>query len=347
MQQLSIRRPDDFHLHLRSGAALATTVKHAVRQCARAIVMPNLAPEPVTTVAHARRYRDEIMAHVQGARFQPLMTLYLTDETTVDQIREAAASGIVFACKLYPAGATTHSSRGVRNLPGLFPVLSAMADAGLLLLIHAEVTDPDVDIFDRERVFIERHVVDLVTNFPRLKIVLEHVTTAFAVAFVKSCGDHVAATITPHHLLDNRNSLFQGGLRPHWYCLPILKTEVDRQALLCAATSGNPKFFMGTDSAPHPRSAKEFHCAHAGCFVGFASLELYAEAFDSVGKLDRLEAFVSEFGARFYGLPLNDERVTLARNPWVVPESIPFDSTEVVPYRAGQTLNWSMSSSSV
>lgn len=302
--------------------------------------MPNLRP-PVTTVAAAAAYRDRILAALPGeSPFAPLMTLYLTDATPPDEVARARASGFVHAFKYYPAGATTNSESGVTALPRAYPAIAAMEREGVVLAVHGEVTDPDVDMFDRERVFVERHLTQLVRDFPALRIVVEHLTTREAVDFVRAAGPNVAATITPQHLLWSRNALFAGGLRPHFYCLPILKREVHRQALVAAATSGSPKFFLGTDSAPHARHAKEAACCGAGCFSAPLALELYAEAFEAAGALDRLEAFASEFGARFYGLPLNEDTVTLQREAWTAPPYYPFGDETVVPLRAGEMLRW-------
>jgi dihydroorotase len=340
MDRLEITRPDDWHLHLRDGDALRAVIEDTVRRFARAIVMPNLKP-PVTDTAKAEAYRDRIVAALPaGSAFQPLMTLYLTDNSTSQEIRRARASGTVFAVKYYPAGATTNSDSGVSNIRNCFGVLEAMAEAGLPLLIHGEVTDPSVDIFDREKTFIERELIALVQRFPRLKIVLEHITTANAVKFVSAAPENVAATITAHHLLMNRNAIFQGGLRPHHYCLPVLKREEHRQALLRAATSGNPKFFLGTDSAPHERCTKETDCGCAGVYTAHAAIELYAEVFDAAGALDRLEGFASHYGADFYGLARNQERIVLERREWTVAKTLPYGVGELVPLRAGGKVAW-------
>ncbi|MFZ1327300.1 MAG: dihydroorotase [Candidatus Contendobacter sp.] len=342
MDTLTLTRPDDWHLHVRDGAALCAVVPHTARQFARAIIMPNLRP-PVTTTAQALAYRTRILAAVPaGMQFQPLMTLYLTDNTPPVEIDRAKASGQVVACKLYPAGATTNSDSGVTDIRTIYPVLDAMQAQGLLLLVHGEVTDPAVDIFDREAVFIERVLIPIVNDFPALKIVLEHITTQDAADYVREAPTTVAATLTAHHLLYNRNAIFQGGIRPHYYCLPILKRERHRQALLQAATSGHPKFFLGTDSAPHPQQGKEAACGCAGCYTAHAALELYAEAFDAVGALERLEAFASFHGPDFYGLPRNTGTVTLRRQATIVPEQLPFDSDTLVPLRAGETVAWRM-----
>lgn len=340
--RLDIICPDDWHLHLRDGAALASVIGHTAERFARAIVMPNLKP-PVTTVAQAEDYRRRIMASLPaGSRFQPLMTLYLTENTPVEEIARAKASGSVFAVKYYPAGATTNSDSGVRELSRVYPVIEAMEKHELPLLLHGEVTDPDIDIFDRERVFIERHLMPLQARFPGLRMVLEHITTRDAVAFVSTAPTSVAATITAHHLLLNRNALFEGGIRPHNYCAPILKRETHRAALLQAATSGDTHFFLGTDSAPHPREAKESECGCAGLYTAHAALELYAEAFEQVGQLDRLEAFASFHGPDFYRLPRNTDRVTLERKPWVVPQEYPLAGSTCRPMRAGESVAWSL-----
>lgn len=340
MDTLTLTRPDDWHLHVRDGAALRAVVPHSARQFARAIIMPNLRP-PVTTTEQALAYRRRILEAVPpGLDFQPLMTLYLTDQTSPAEISRARASGHIVAGKLYPAGATTNSDAGVTDIRKIAPVLEAMQAQGLLLLVHGEVTDPAVDIFDREAVFIERVLIPLIQDFPALKIVMEHITTQDAADFVRDAPATVAATLTAHHLLYNRNALFQGGIRPHYYCLPILKRERHRQALIQAATSDNPKFFLGTDSAPHPRSGKETACGCAGCYTAHAALELYAEVFATAGALDRLEAFASFHGPDFYGLPRNSGTLTLRRQPTPVPESFPFGAEDLIPLRAGETLNW-------
>ena len=342
MQTLTLARPDDWHLHLRDGAALAVVVPHTARQFARAIVMPNLKP-PVTATAQAAAYRERILAAVpQGLTFAPLMTLYLTDNTPPEEIDRAKASGFVHAVKYYPAGATTNSAAGVTAIEQCFATLTRMEEAGLPLLVHGEVTDAEVDIFDRERVFIERVLAPLLQRFPRLRLVLEHITTLEGVQFVASMGPNVAGTLTAHHLLLNRNALLAGGVRPHHYCLPVLKRESHRQALLKAATSGSPKFFLGTDSAPHARSAKEAACGCAGCYTALHALELYAEAFEAAGALDKLESFASFHGADFYGLPRNTDKVTLEKAAWHVPDSLPFCDDVLVPLRAGETLQWKL-----
>ncbi len=337
---LTLTRPDDWHLHLRDGDALAAVLPHTARQFARAIVMPNLKP-PVTTTAMARAYRDRIVAALPaGTDFEPLMTLYLTDTLPSDEIARARAAGVV-AVKLYPAGATTHSDAGVTDVRKTHATLDAMQREGLLLLVHGEVTDPDVDIFDREAVFIDRVLDPLRRDFPALRIVFEHITTKDAAQYVRDAGANVAATITAHHLLYNRNAIFAGGIRPHWYCLPVLKREVHRQALVDAATSGDPRFFLGTDSAPHAAHLKEHACGCAGCYTALAALELYAEAFEAAGALDRLEAFASWHGADFYGLPRNRGSVTLERREWTLPATLPYgDGAVLKPLRGGEVLRW-------
>lgn len=338
--RLEITRPDDWHLHLRDDAALASVVADSARRFARAIVMPNLKP-PVTTVAQAQAYRARVLAALPaGSRFEPLMTLYLTEATDPAEIARAKDSGIVFAVKYYPAGATTNSQSGVRDLKHVHGVLEAMEEHGLPLLMHGEVTDPTVDIFDREEAFIDRELIPLRQRFPRLRMVLEHITTRAAVQFIDAQPAHVGATITAHHLLMNRNAIFAGGLHPHHYCLPVLKRETHRRALLEAATGGSAHYFLGTDSAPHARGAKESACGCAGIYTAHAAIELYAEAFDEMDRLDRLEAFASFHGADFYGLPRNRDTIVLERHPWTVPPTIPFGSAECVPLRAGETVAW-------
>jgi dihydroorotase len=340
MERLTLRQPDDWHLHLRDGAALQSVVGHTAAQFARAIVMPNLKP-PVTTTAQAMAYRERILAaRPPSSSFEPLMTLYLTDRTDPAEMAVAKASGIVHGCKLYPAGATTNSDAGVTDIRRLDATLAAMAAAGLPLLVHGEVTHSDVDVFDREARFIDLVLAPLRARLPDLRIVFEHVTTAAAVQFVQAQVQSVAATITPQHLALNRNALFQGGIRPHLYCLPVLKRERDRTALLDAVTAGDARFFLGTDSAPHARSAKETSCGCAGIYSAHAALELYAEVFEENGALHRLEAFASEYGPRFYGLPLNTGVVTLQRSEWVVPDSYPFADETIVPLRASEKLRW-------
>ena len=342
--QLTLTRPDDWHLHLRDGAALAAVLPHTARQFARAIVMPNLRP-PVTTAAAAAAYRERILAALpaagRGADFEPLMTLYLTDNTPTAEIQRAKAAGVV-ALKYYPAGATTNSDAGVTDIRKTYATLEAMQREGLLLLVHGEVTDSEIDIFDREAAFIDQVMQPLRRDFPELKVVFEHITTQDAADYVAGSGAHTAATITAHHLLYNRNALFTGGLRPHYYCLPVLKKEIHRQALVRAATSGDPKFFLGTDSAPHASVMKEQSVCGAGCFTAPAALELYAEAFEAADALDKLEAFASFHGADFYGLPRNTGTVTLTRQPWTLPETLPFGDALIKPLRAGDTLDWKL-----
>jgi dihydroorotase len=340
MERLTIAMPDDWHLHLRDGDAMKAVVGDTARRFGRAIVMPNLKP-PVTTVGAAREYRERIYAALpKASEFEPLMTLYLTDNTSPEEIRKAAASGFVKAVKYYPAGATTNSDAGVTDIGKCAGALQAMADAGMPLLVHGETTDPQVDVFDREKIFIERTLVPLVRLFPTLKVVMEHITTEDAVNFVRGAPGNVAATITAHHLLYNRSDIFRGGVRPHLYCLPILKREKHRRALLDAATSGNAKFFLGTDSAPHARHTKEVACGCAGIYTAHAGIELYAEAFDAVGHVDRLEAFASHNGADFYGMARNTKRITLQKKPWTVAEALPFGSDVLVPLRGGETVQW-------
>jgi dihydroorotase len=342
MQRLTMIRPDDWHLHLRDGPAMASVLPHTARRFARAIVMPNLRP-PVRTTQLALHYRERILAALpEDSTFEPLMTLYLTDDTPPEEIVRAKLSGRVFAVKLYPAGATTHSDAGVTRLSRCFHTIEKMEELGLPLLIHGESTDPQIDVFDREQTFIEEVLGPTVERFPGLKVVLEHITTRDAVQYVEVTGPNVAATITAHHLLMNRNALFMGGLRPHNYCLPVLKREEHREALVKAAVSGNPKFFLGTDSAPHARHTKETSCGCAGMYTAHAAIELYAIAFEEVDALDKLEGFASRFGAQFYGLPVNRETITLVREDWTVPETVPFGADELVPMRAGETLPWKL-----
>ncbi len=342
MKKLTITRPDDWHAHVRTGAILKTVIAHTARQFARAIIMPNLKP-PVTTVAQALSYREEILQAVPtGLNFTPLMTLYLTGSTSADEIRKAAESTYVHAFKLYPAGATTNSDAGVADIEAVYPLFEAMEKYAMPLLIHGEVTDENCDIFDRERVFIDTALSAIVQHFPALRVVVEHVTTAEAVQFVQSSGAHIAATITPQHLLYNRNALLAGGIRPHHYCLPILKRERHRQALLAAATSGNPKFFLGTDSAPHLTALKEAACGCAGCYSAHAALELYAEIFENAGKLDKLEGFASFFGPDFYHLPRNTGTVTLVKMAWQVPEAYGENGLSITPLRANEELAWKL-----
>ena len=336
---LTLTRPDDWHLHLRDGPAMADVLAHSAAQFARAIVMPNLKP-PVTNTALALAYRQRILAaRPQGSDFEPLMTLYLTDNTPPDEIARAQGAGIA-ALKLYPAGATTNSDAGVSDIRKTYPTLEAMQRAGLPLLVHGEVTDPAIDLFDREAVFIDRVMIPLRRDFPALKIVFEHITTRQAAQYVQDADARTGATITAHHLLYNRNAIFQGGIRPHYYCLPVLKREEHRLALVQAATGGSPKFFLGTDSAPHPALLKEHPSGCAGCYTALGALELYAEAFDAAGALHRLEAFASFHGPDFYGLPRNTGQVTLIRQPWTLPETLPFGEASLKPLRGGETLAW-------
>jgi dihydroorotase len=342
-RSLTITRPDDWHLHVRDGAALAAVVPATARQFGRAIIMPNLRP-PVTTAAQAAAYRDRILAAVpQGLSFEPLMTLYLTDNLPPDEIGRAKEAGVV-ALKLYPAGATTNSDAGVTELRKTYPTLEAMQRAGLPLLVHGEVTDPAIDVFDREKVFIDTQLIPLRGDFPELKIVVEHITTRDAAQYVSEAGPATAATVTAHHLLYNRNAIFTGGIRPHYYCLPVLKREEHRLALVAAATSGSPKFFLGTDSAPHAAHLKEHASGCAGCYTALSALELYAEAFDAAGALDQLEAFASFNGPAFYGLPRNTGKVTLRRENWTLPESVPYGDAQLKPLRGGETLAWRLGS---
>jgi dihydroorotase len=334
-----LTRPDDWHLHVRDGAALQTVVPHTAAQFGRAIIMPNLKP-PVTTAALAMAYKARILAAVPaGVQFEPLMTLYLTDNLPPEEIVKAKAAGVV-ACKLYPAGATTNSDAGVTDLKKIYPILEAMQKVGMLLLVHGEVTSSDIDLFDREAAFIETQLIPLRRDFPELKIVFEHITTKDAADYVMAADKFMGATLTAHHLLFNRNAIFTGGIRPHYYCLPVLKRETHRVALLNAATSGNARFFLGTDSAPHPAHLKEHAAGCAGCYTAHAALEMYAEAFDSVGKLDQLEAFASFNGADFYGLPRNKGQIILKRESWTPPESFQFGEADLKPLRAGEALPW-------
>jgi len=338
MKTLTITRPDDWHIHVRNGAILQTVLPHTAAQFARAIIMPNLKP-PVTSVAQALTYREEILQAVPtGANFTPLMTLYLTAATTVEDIKVAAECEYIYAFKLYPAGATTNSDAGVADVTAIYPLFAAMEKYELPLLLHGEVTDESCDIFDRERVFIDRHLTAITRDFPDLRVVLEHVTTREAVQFVEASGVNVAATITPQHLLFNRNAMLAGGIRPHYYCLPILKRETHRQALVKAATSGSAKFFLGTDSAPHITHTKENACGCAGCYSAFGALELYAEAFEQADALDKLEGFASFYGADFYRLPRNTDTVTLQKSPWTVPDVY----GEITPLKAGEALSWKL-----
>lgn len=338
--KLTITRPDDWHLHVRDGAALAAVLPDTCRQMGRAIIMPNLKP-PVTTVEMAAAYRERILAaRPAGSTFEPLMTLYLTETTTADEVRKAKASGFVHGIKLYPAGATTNSDAGVRDVNNAMVALEAMAEVGMPLLVHGEVTDPAVDVFDREAVFIDTVFEPLLKRLPGLRVVFEHITTRQAAEYVASAGDNIAATITAHHLLMNRNALFTGGIRPHHYCLPVLKRESHREALLAAATSGSKKFFLGTDSAPHARHTKENACGCAGMYTANAAIELYAEAFDAAGALDKLEAFASFNGPDFYQLPRNTDTLSLVREPWQLPASLTYGNDELIPLRAGEYVQW-------
>jgi dihydroorotase len=340
MNTLTLTRPDDWHVHLRDGAAMRDAVRHTARSFARAIVMPNLKP-PVTTVEAAGEYRARILEALgPRAAFEPLMTLYLTDRTSQEDIRRAAGSGFVRAVKYYPAGATTNSDSGVTALERAFAALEAMQKHDLPLLVHGESTQPGVDVFDRERAFVESSLESIVRTFPALRVVLEHATTREAVEFVSASGPKIAATLTAHHLLYNRNSIFEGGIRPHYYCLPVLKREEHRRALLAAATGDTGRFFLGTDSAPHPRGLKEHACGCAGIFTAHAAIELYAEAFEAAGALERLEAFASFNGADFYGLPRNRDTITLVKEAWTVPGEYPFGESTVVPLRAGESVSW-------
>lgn len=344
MQTLTLTRPDDWHLHLRDGAALRAVLPDTARQFARAIVMPNLKP-PVTTTELARAYRERILAALPaGAVFEPLMTLYLTDRTGPEEITRAKDSGFVHAVKYYPAGATTNSDSGVTKMSNVFPALAAMEECGLPLLVHGEVTDPHVDVFEREKAFIDTQLAPLLLRFPNLRIVFEHITTGDAVKFVLNSGPNIAATITTHHVLYNRNAMFSGGIRPHYYCLPVLKRELHRETLLGAATSGNSKFFLGTDSAPHARNTKEASCGCAGIYTAHAAIELYAEAFERARALDKLEAFASFYGADFYGLPRNTARITLNKESWTVPAELPLGDGTLVPLRAGEEVSWKLQS---
>jgi dihydroorotase len=340
MNRLSIQRPDDWHVHLRDGAALKAVAGFTAQRFGRAIVMPNLKPA-ITTTSLARGYRERILAALpQGSPFEPLLTLYLTNGTAPAEIDEALATGFIHGVKLYPAGATTHSDAGVTDIRHVYSALARMEEVGMRLLVHGESPQADVDVFDRETHFIDAVLAPLLDRFPKLKVVFEHITTARAAEFVKGSRAGVAATITPQHLLHNRNAIFSGGIRPHYYCLPILKRERDRQALLEAATSGNPKFFLGTDSAPHERATKENACGCAGMFTAHAAIELYAEAFEAAGRLDRLEGFASHFGADFYELPRHAERITLLKEPWTPPDHYAFGDGSLIPYRAGEPVGW-------
>ncbi|MCG7201460.1 dihydroorotase [Marinobacter pelagius] len=340
-EQLTITRPDDWHLHVRDGDILKDVVPATAACFGRAIIMPNLVP-PVVTAADATAYRERILAAAKGTDFEPLMTLYLTEATTPEMIREAKAAGVI-AAKLYPAGATTNSASGVKDIRNIYPVLDAMADCGMLLLVHGEVTDADIDIFDREKVFLERVLAPTLEAFPGLKVVLEHITTADSANFVRDYdGDNLGATLTPQHLMYNRNHMLVGGIRPHLYCLPILKRNLHQQALREAVASGDKRFFLGTDSAPHAKDKKEAACGCAGCYSAFGAIGLYAEIFEELGILDKLEAFASHNGADFYGLPRNQDTITLVRKPWTMPEQLPLADGSIVPLKAGETVNWQL-----
>jgi len=343
MQQLTITRPDDWHLHLRDGVLMKSVLADSAKQFARAIIMPNLKP-PITHTAQAQAYRTRILAALAAdVKFEPLMTLYLTNDTGAEEIRHAKQSGVIHAVKLYPAGATTHSDAGVTDIRKTYLALEEMQRCEMPLLVHGEATDSGVDVFDREAVFIERVMIPLLHDFPQLRVVFEHITTRDAVQFVMSASEHVAATITAHHLLYNRNAMFSGGIRPHMYCLPVLKRELHREILGQAATSGNPKFFLGTDSAPHEQHAKESACGCAGIYSAHSAVELYAEAFDQLGMLDKLEGFSSFFGADFYRLPRNTEQITLRKESWQVPASLMFGEHRLIPLRAGESVAWKIS----
>ncbi len=340
--EIKLIRPDDWHLHLRDDALMRSVLPDTARQFARAIVMPNLKP-PVTTTAQAQAYRTRILAALPASsRFQPLMTLYLTDNTTEQEIRHARQSGAVYAAKLYPAGATTNSDAGVTDIRKTYPALEEMQRCGMPLLVHGEVTDPAVDIFDREAVFIERVLQPLLRDLPELRVVFEHITTRDAAQFVADAPENVAATLTAHHLLYNRNAMLAGGIRPHYYCLPVLKRETHREALVAVASSGNKKFFLGTDSAPHAQHTKETACGCAGCYTAHAAIELYAEVFEQAGALDKLEAFASFYGADFYGLPRNTETIILRKEEWQAPASVEFGEHRLVPLRAGEMMKWKL-----
>ena len=342
MHQLTITHPDDWHLHLRDGALMQSVLPDTARQFACAIVMPNLRP-PITTTAQAQAYRGRILAALPaGARFEPLMTLYLTDKTTAQEIQRARQSGVVHAVKLYPAGATTNSDAGVTDIRKTYVALEEMQRCGMPLLVHGEVTDSNVDVFDREAVFIERVLQPLLRDLPQLRVVFEHITTRDAVQFITEAPDNIAATITAHHLLYNRNAMLVGGIRPHYYCLPVLKRETHREALGKAASSGSKKFFLGTDSAPHAQHTKETACGCAGIYTAHAAIELYAEAFEQLGALDKLEGFASFYGSDFYRLPRNTSRITLRKKSWRVPDSLTFGEHRLVPLRAGENVNWSL-----
>ena len=342
MKTISIPKPDDWHLHLRDTPYLEAVVAHTASQFARAIIMPNLSP-PVRTRDDALAYRDRILAALPaGSRFDPLMTLYLTNNTSPDDIRAACDSEFIHGAKLYPAGATTNSDAGVTDIGAMAPVFDAMQRHGLVLQVHGEVTDPAIDVFDREKAFIDQRLAAIHRDFPELRIVFEHITTSDAIEFVRDASDRVAATITAHHLIINRNALFQGGIRPHHYCLPVAKRERHRKALVEAAASGNSKFFCGTDSAPHSRNAKESACGCAGIYSAYSAVELYAEAFEQDAELTHFEAFMSQSGPAFYGLPVNEERIVLERRDWQLPETLPYPDSPLIPFRAGETLRWKL-----
>jgi dihydroorotase len=339
---LTITRPDDWHLHVRDGEVLSHVVPHTARCFARAIIMPNLKP-PVTTVQQALEYRERVLAAVpNNISFEPLMTLYLTDNTSPVEIRHAVETPHVHAVKYYPAGATTNADSGVTDISHTYAALEVMEELGLPLLIHGEVTDPDIDVFDREAVFIETVLIPLLQRYPKLRVVLEHITTRQAVEFIQATQENIAATITAHHLMMNRNAMFQGGIRPHHYCLPVLKREYHRQALIQAATSGSPKFFLGTDSAPHGKTAKESACGCAGMYTAHAAIEFYAEAFEQAGALDKLESFSSFFGPDFYGLPRNTDNITLQKQAWDIPQTLSFADDTLIPLRAGESVSWQL-----
>jgi dihydroorotase len=342
MNKITITRPDDWHLHVRDNEYLVDVVPHTSATFSRAIIMPNLKP-PVTTVAQAHAYRDRILAASPNKSFDPLMALYLTNNTSADDIIAAHNSQHVYAVKYYPAGATTNSDAGVTDIKNTYVALEKMQELGIPLLVHGEVTDPSIDLFDREEVFIESVLIPLIEDFPKLKVVLEHITTKQATEFVANTGDNIAATITAHHLLFNRNQMFKGGINPHYYCLPILKRETHREALIAAATSGNKKFFLGTDSAPHAQDNKETSCGCAGIYSAHAAIEFYAEVFDKANALDKLEGFASFFGADFYGLPRNTETITLEKTDWQVPDSYTFSNQKLIPLRAGEIVHWKKS----
>ncbi len=340
--EIQLIRPDDWHLHVRAGAGLKAVMPFTARQCGRAIIMPNLTPPVITTELASTYYQEIMQALEPQSAFQPLMTLYLTNNTTAEEIQHAVDSGLVYAVKLYPAGATTNSDAGVTDIKQCYPALEKMQTLGLPLLVHGEVTDPAIDIFDREKQFIEQRLTGIIHDFPELKVVFEHITTRDAADFVRESSDYIGATITAHHLLMNRNDMLVGGIKPHHYCLPVLKRETHRQALIAAATSGNSKFFMGTDSAPHARGKKETTCGCAGMFTAFAAIELYTEAFENADALEHLENFCSIHGAEFYGLPVNSDQITLRKESWTVPQSYPYGDDVVVPLRAGQTIYWKL-----